>query len=400
MDVGTLGLGLVAGLLVGALIGYLLAVSRRGRAEESFARLARRALEQNNDQFLALAEQRLFTAQERGAAELDGHRRAFVEHLAPLERRLVELRDAAVAMEKDRKADEGQLGGQVNALRDATADLLRQTTRLETALRGSRHVGGRWGELALRNLVELAGMTEHCDFEEQRSADAGHRPDLTVRIPGGGAVAVDAKAPLADYLAASGAEDDATRAEHLARHADAVRAHVRDLAKRDYAKALGTGVDLVVLFLPTDGHLAAAFGARPELQTEAFRQGVLLASPTTLFALLRTIAVYWKQRSLADNARQIFEQALTLYERTAALAEHLGRVGKGLRASVGAFNQAVGSFERRVLPAGRRLEEMRVAENTKAALRAPEPLAETVRSIATELPAGRTSSGAETEEGT
>ena len=375
MDLGTLALGLAVGLALGAGLGYLVAVGRRGRAEDAFGSLARRALERNNEQFLTLADQRLRAAQDQGAADLAGRQRAFSERLQPLEQRLADLRDAAVSLAKERKDAEGQLAGQLAALTGATTALNQQTTQLESALRGSRQAGGRWGELALRNLVELAGMTEHCDFEEQRAADAAHRPDLIVRIPGGGPIAVDAKAPLADYLAAADAESDAERKRRLGAHADAVRSHVRDLAKRDYAGALGSPVDLVVLFLPTDGHLAAALGARPELQTESLRLNVLLACPTTLFALLRTIALYWQQRSLARNAEEIFTQAFELYERTAKLASHLTRVGKGLSTTVKAYNEAVGSFESRVLPAGRRLEQMKVAESAKSPLEAP-PLVE------------------------
>ncbi len=205
-------------------------------------------------------------------------------------------------------------------------------------------------------------MTEHCDFEEQETVSSGGRPDMTVRLPGGRFIAVDSKVPLSAYLEAAEAADDAARNAALDRHVAALKAHVKALAGREYARELKGDVDLVVLFLPGDPFLSAAFSRSPDLQVEALRSKVLLATPTTLVALLRTVAIYWQQRALAENAELIASAARELYERTAVFAEHLGKVGRGLGTAVDAYNSAVGSFEKRVVPTGEKLKELKAVE--------------------------------------
>jgi DNA recombination protein RmuC len=202
---------------------------------------------------------------------------------------------------------------------------------------------------------------------------------MIVRLPGNRLIAVDAKAPLAGYLAALEATSDTEREDHLARHARDLRSHVRTLAARDYALGLGSEVDLVVLFLPGDPFLGAAFARDPEIQVEALRSRVLIATPTTLVALLRTVAIYWQQRSLAENAEQIAEIARELYDRATVFSEHLARMGKGLAGAVEAYNSAVGSFERRLLPLSRQLESLKVAEQSKRQMEHPALLGELPR---------------------
>ena len=249
---------------------------------------------------------------------------------------------------------------------------------MDTALRGTQQ-RGRWGEIALRNIAELAGMSEHCDFDEQATVGDGKRPDMVVKLPEGRLIAIDAKVPLAGYLKAVEAADDAAREAGLKEHVQAVRVHIKALAARDYAADLEGDIDLVVLFLPGDAFLAAAFGEDPDLQVEALRSRVLVATPTTLVALLRTVAIYHQQQVLAENAQQIADTARELYDRAAKIGEDLGRAGRGLKTAVDAFNAAVGSYERRFLPMGQKLADLKVTEQSRRELSAPDPVSVTPR---------------------
>ena len=350
----------------------------RQELENSFAALANRALRGNADQFLTLASEKLGAKQTEANAALDERKLAIETLLQPLRDGLERLDQRTGELEKSRVDAYSRLDQQVRQLAQATEALHSKTTSLTTALKGSR-IGGRWGEIALRNVAELAGMTRHCDFEEQLTLDSGGRPDMTVNLPGGRKIAVDAKAPLNAYMEAAEAKDPKARGSALDRHVKALRSHVRNLADRRYAEALGKDVDLVVLFLPGDPFLSAAFEQDPQLQVEALRQKVLLATPTTLVALLRTVAIYWQQSAMVENAEAIAETARQLYDRAAKFSGDLDRIGGGLRAALKAYNQAVGSFDRRLLPMGKRLEGMRIAEQRRRPLAGPQPIDEPVR---------------------
>ena len=302
--------------------------SSRRDLENAFKALASAALEGNAKQFLELAEQRFGKSEATARAELEKRKQAIDEMLAPLRETLGKLADRTGQIEVAREGAYKALREQVEGLMSLTSSLQDKTTTLATALRGSQ-VRGRWGEIALRNVAELAGMTEHCDFEEQETLEDGGRPDMTVRLPGGRLIAVDAKAPLTAYLEATEATDEAAREKALDRHVAALRQHIRTLSSREYATGLRGDVDMVVLFLPGDPFLAAAFARAPDLQIEALRSKVLVATPTTLVALLRTIAIYWQQRSMAENAEKIAGVARELYDRAALFGEHLGKVGRG-----------------------------------------------------------------------
>lgn len=352
----------------------------RKELEGRFQTLANEALRGNAEQFLALANQKLATAKTEASAELEARKQAIEALLEPLARSLANLDSKAGELEKTRVDAYSRLDEQIRNLVQTTEALQSRTTSLTTALKGSR-IGGVWGEIALRNIAELAGMSKHCDFEEQFTLADGKRPDMTVNLPGDRRIAVDAKAPLAAYLEAVDAVDAKTRAEALDRHVKTLRNHVRALADRSYAETLGHNVDLVVLFLPGDPILSAAFERDPELQTEALRQKVLLATPTTLVALLRTVAIYWQQSTVVENAEAIAAAARDLYERAAKFGEDMQRVGKGLRTALDAYNAAVGSFERRLMPMGRRIEEMKVTEQTRRQLTSLEPIDEAPREM-------------------
>lgn len=348
--------------------------------EDSFKALAAEALAGSSQQFLNLAQERLKTSEERGRADLDERKKAIETLLAPLRETLVHLDEKTVQIEKARVDAYSRIDQQVQLLAQATQTLQDKTTSLATALKSSQ-VRGRWGEIALRNVAELAGMTEHCDFEEQATVSDGKRPDMMVNLPGGRKIAVDAKAPLTDYLEATETTDEAAREAALDRHVKALRGHIKTLAARDYAESIGSDLDLVVLFLPGEPFLSAAFSKDPDLQVEALRSKVLIATPTTLVALLRTVAIYWQQRSMAENAEAIAAAARELYDRAAKLGVELDGIRKGLKSALDAYNRAVGSFDRRLLPMGRRLSELKVSEQSRRDLEAPEPIDEEPRRI-------------------
>jgi DNA recombination protein RmuC len=364
------------------LITELKTFSERSKKEleDSFKALAAEALAGSSKQFLNLAQERLKTSQERGRAELEERKKAIETLLSPLQETLLKLDDKTLQIEKARVDAYSRIDQQVKLLAQATQSLQDQTTSLATALSSSQ-VRGRWGEIALRNVAELAGMTAHCDFEEQTAIGDGKRPDMTVNLPGGRKIAVDAKAPLTDYLKATETTDETVRQAALERHVKALRGHVKELAARNYAQTIGSDIDLVVLFLPGDPFLSAAFSKDPDLQVEALRSKVLIATPTTLVALLRTVAIYWQQRSMAENADAIAAVARELYDRAAKLGVELEGIRKGLKSALDAYNRAVGSFDRRLLPMGRRLSELKVSEQSKRELVAPEPIDEEPRRV-------------------
>ena len=354
--------------------------SSRKEFEDTFKALSAAALEGSTKQFLELAEQRWKTSREEASADLEKRRQGIEAMLAPLKETLKNLDAKTAEIEKERRGAYDGLKVHLTHLQDATTTLQDRTTTLASALRGTQ-VRGRWGELALRNIAELAGMTEHCDFTEQTTTDEGKRPDMVVRLPEGRFIAVDSKVPLSGYLKAVEASDEEGRQAGLKEHVQAVRNHIKTLAARNYAESLEGDVDLVVLFLPGDPFLAAAFGEDPDLQVEAIGSRVLLATPTTLVALLRTVAIYHQHLVLAENAREIGEVAATLYDRAAKFGDDLARAGRGLKTAVDAFNAAVGSFERRILPMGQKLEALKVTEQTKRRLNAPQVLTEGPRIV-------------------
>jgi DNA recombination protein RmuC len=346
--------------------------------EKTFSALANEALRGNAEQFLTLATEKLAASRTEAVADLEKRKQAIEALLHPLGESLQRLDRRAEDLERSRVSAYSRLDEQVRRLVEATQALQDRTTSLATALKGSE-VRGRWGEIALRNIAELAGMTKHCDFEEQTSLADGGRPDMTVYLPGGRRIAVDAKVPLSGYLEAVEAAEPERRTAALESHVKALRGHVRALADRNYAESLGENIDLVVLFLPGDPFLAAAFELDPDLQVDALRQKVLVATPTTLVALLRTVAIYWQQSSVVENAEAIAAAARELYERAAKFGEDLARLGRGLRTALEAYNAAIGSYDRRLMPMGRKLEEMKVTEHRKRSLASPEPIDETVR---------------------
>ncbi|MBB6626956.1 DNA recombination protein RmuC [Nocardioides sp. KIGAM211] len=290
------------------------------------------------------------------------------------------LHDTMRDFEHTRVSWQSQLHQQVDDMRHTTDTLRRETQSLSTALRKPQ-VRGRWGELHLRRAVELAGLVDRCDFSEQvRLDDGARRPDLVVNLVGGRQVVVDAKVPLDAYLDATSTDDEDERAAHLARHVRQLRTHVEQLSSKTYWRSLPESPEFVVLFVPAESFLAAALETDPGLIEYAATRQVVLATPTTLIALLRTVAHGWSHEVLADQAREIHRLGRDLHDRLATFGSHVDQVGRSLNAAVGHYNQAVGSLESRVMVSARRFHELAVTDDP---LPSPRQVESTTRSFGT-----------------
>jgi len=350
----------------------LLAEAER-RLSDTFRALSAEALRASGDSFLQLAQQSLEKYQEGARGDLERRQQTIRELVEPMRAALTRFEGQVADLERRREGAYAGLHEQLKSLADAQSLLRSEASNLVRALRAPQ-VRGRWGEVQLKRVVELAGMLEHCDFTEQHTvegADGRLRPDLVVHLPGNRTVVVDAKAPLAAYLAAMDAKDDATRATSLQDHARQVREHVQALSRKAYWESLRPTPEFVVLFLPGESFFAAALEADPALIETGAERRVVLATPTTLIALLKAVAYGWKQEAAAANAADVAELGRELHKRIADMAAHLVKLGRNLGSSVDAYNAFVGSLEARVLPAARRFRELGAA-GTEGAV--PEPL--------------------------
>ncbi len=412
--------GLLLGIGIGAAIGYLFARSRlaaaaadatgraraadertraaedrarmieqsaadraalvEGQLAERFQALSAQALDASTSRFLEVAEGRLQAANATAAGELET-RRAAVEHLVgPLKDTLARVEAQLRESDADRARSHAALAEQVTIARQSSEQLRVQTQALVTALRRPE-ARGRWGELQLRRVVELAGMSARCDFDEQvavSAADGALRPDMVVRLAGGKNIVVDSKVSLAAYLEAVEAESDDVRAARTDAHARHLREHVDRLAAKAYWTALSPSPEFVILFIPGEAFLAPALERDPGLLEYALTRKVHIATPTTLVTMLRTAQYAWQQESLAENARAVFDLGRELYDRIASLGGHVGRLGAALTKAVSTYNQTVGSLESRVLVSARRLNELGVVD---AELATPAPVEETTRAL-------------------
>lgn len=326
------------------------------RLTNEFKALSADALRANRSDFLEQARQSFALLQQQSVGDLDQRKQAVEALVGPIRESLAKVDSKITEIEKARAGAYGALGEQLKSLNAAQLQLQSEAARLSTALRSTTYAGS-WGELQLRRVVEMADMVPYCDFTEQESA-GGLRADLVVRLPGGQRIVVDAKTPLEAYRAAGDTQDEEVRATRMLEHAQKVRGHIDNLGAKNYWEQFQSAPEFVVLFLPGDHFLTAALQADNTLMDRALSKRVLLATPTTLIALLKAAAYGWRQDSISKNADEISALGRTLYDRVAGFADNLEKIGRGLDTAVKGYNTAVGSFEGMLLPGARKLAEL------------------------------------------
>ena len=384
---------LLAGAAIGMLAGYLLAQRRAAgdlaqsdaRLRAAFDSVAGETLRANSEVFLRMAREALSREHVIGESALKEREVAIGALVEPLRLALERTEAQVQSLERERRDAFASLRVQIETLAGGHAQLQRETRALVTALRRPE-VRGRWGELTLRRVVELAGLSAHCDFTEQQhiaGQDGVLRPDLVVHMPDGRDLVIDVKTPLDAYLEALEAPTEEGRQLHLKRHAQQLEAHVRQLASKAYWAQFQTSPEFAVLFLPGDQFLSAALAERPELMDNALKLAVIIATPSTLIALLKSVAYGWRQAAVAQNAALIRDLGQELYSRLGTFTGHLGKVGQRLGGAIEAYNSAVGSLERQVLPQARRFTDLGVTPDTP--LPTLEPVTQLART-ATSLP--------------
>jgi len=387
---------LVIGFVIGALVAWLwsrmrsqeqqaalriskaqlekeLCAERDKRMKETFTSLAHQALTSNSEQLLAHSRDQLAALLQQVRGDWGTHKEQLKGLVDPLSKALVTMDQQVRAMEQKREGAYQTLGEQLRSLGDAQTELRQSATRLEQSLKSST-ARGRWGELQLRRVVELAGMTKHVDFSEQVTAEGG-RPDMIVNLPNEGILPIDAKAPAAAYLDAMNLEGEA-RTQKLVEHAKAMRSRIQELSRKAYMDQFEKAPEIVVMFIPFESALSAAFEQDPGLLEYGIEQRILVASPVTLLALLRSAAFGWQQYHIAENARLIADQGRELYARFLNVIKPIADAGDKLGKAVDAYNQAIGSMETRLMPALRKLKESAVVSDEPPTL---EPLEQNPR---------------------
>jgi len=331
----------------------------------TFKGLSSEVLKESREEFLKQAEPRIS------------------EHIRPLKEALSRYDEALRSIENKREEAYGGLKGLLNLLQEGQTKLTHETGSLVAALK-SPTARGRWGEVTLKRVVEVSGMSSYCDFEEQVTAtgeDGRLRPDLVVRLPGTKTVVVDAKAPLDAYMNAVESKDESIRVAHLASHAQSVRDHMRKLGQKSYWSQFDSAPDFVVLFLPGESFFSAALEQDRALIEDGMKNKVVLATPTTLIALLRVVAMGWQQEQLAENSERISEAGKDLFERCKTFSEHFTSIGSSLDKAISFFNKAVGSWERRIIPGAKRLKELGASRDPDAEIPVIEPVERKTRQL-------------------
>lgn len=380
---------LVLGCAIGIGLGYLIAknkyssdaIKATAKSEAQIAAMqeTKAAMEaemkniavdvsrQNSEEFLKLAQVQLGQVHIEASKDYDARRKEVESLVNPIKEHLDKLSQATTEMEKSRKGAYSEISAMVKGLQEQTTNLRDTNVKLSTALRGSVKARGDWGQVALKNIAEAAGMLQHCDFDVEytlKSGAGGARVDLLARIPDGGSVPVDAKVPLAAYWDGLDLEDPDARASKMVEHAKNVKKHIDDLASRNYPNLIG-GSDFTVMFIPAEPILSAAFEYEPTLQEYGFNKHVLIVTPVTLLALLRTVGLYWQQQSMTENAKEIHVQAREFYDRVAKFSGDIAKMGRGISQAVGAYNDAVASYDARIIPSGKKLEALEVTTSAQ-----------------------------------
>jgi len=332
---------------------------------ETFQALSAEALKSNNQAFIALARSQFETLQAQAKGDLETRQKAIDGLVGPLKESLGRYEHQILEMEKARQKAYGTLDEQLRTLAQANQRLEQETKNLASALSSPLKARGRWGELTLRRVVELAGMSEHCDFTEQETitTESGRqRPDMIVNLPGNRRIAVDAKVPLQSFLDAVDPEkSEKERADALATHGKLVRSHMNELAERKYWELVGPELELVVMFMPGESFFNVALEQDPQLIDDGMQKKVVLAIPTTLISLLISAAYLWQQEKITQNAKQISELGRELYDRLKTFLGHFQTLGSSIERAVDSYNKAVGSMESRVLPSARKFKELGAA---------------------------------------
>jgi DNA recombination protein RmuC len=396
----------ISGLLVGALLGVLIAGARarssgermrevldsistegRERMRDEMKAISADVLKQTGDSLAQrLADQRR-AEEERAAGEMAKRAEEIKGLVGPVNEKLGRVENEIGRLERERKQAQGELANMVRQLHEGVGGLRQETGNLVSALKRPS-TRGSWGEIQLRNVIEMAGMIEHCDFLEQstiRSEDGTLRPDVLVKLPGEKVIVVDSKVPLDAYLAHLEAQTDAERDTEIARHARQTRDHITKLASKGYQNQFDSTPDLVVMFVPSEGIYHAALAEDPGLIEYGVHQQVLMATPTTLIGLLRAVHYGWRQELIAESAREIAESARELHRRLARFVDPLAKVGRQLGSAVSAYNEAVGSFDSRVMPQLRRVED--AGAKSERELTAPAAVEANPRSLASQASA-------------
>jgi DNA recombination protein RmuC len=329
--------------------------------DDKFKALANDVLKQSNEQFLQLAKKTFDGEQKDAAAQLEQRKQAIESLIKPIRESLDKHSKAVTDIEKDRKQDQGSLKQQVASMLLSQKQLEHETKWLANSLRQSGSVRGKWGEMSLKRIAEMAGMVEHCDFDAQVKIWTGEKnqqPDMVVNLPSNRLIVVDAKAPMSGYLDAINTDNDQDRKQYLKQHSTNVEERVAELARKDYTQCLSYAADFVVLFIPGDSFLAPAVQSKPGMIESALARGVVIATPTTLISLLRVIEMGWREKKMAESAQEISKLGQDLHERIVTLVERLAQHHKSLKGAIDSYNKLVGSFEKNLIPGARKFKDL------------------------------------------
>ena len=340
--------------------------------ENLFNRISNDALSSNNEQFLALAEQRLKTQQTESRSDLELRKAEIEGMLKPLAEQIKSLETENKAMEKARGQAYGDLKGHITDLMLRTDNLGKEANNLTTALTTSANVRGNWGEVSLENILEMSNLREGIDYFKQEGQEDGKRPDFIVNIPGGGRIPIDAKATGKKFLEAIDIEDEEAKKQLYVEHARAMKERVKELKSKGYRDSVDGDVEAVVMFVPSEALLAITYDAERDLHEFAMKNDILIASPVSLIALLRTIAFQWRQVEQAENTRNAIEICRELYKRFSIWTEHYEKVGSNLKKTVESFNSSVGTYQSGINPQVKKLHDIRIQDDTGKEIKGPE----------------------------